>query len=150
MGIPLVIGVTGHRALRTQDAPLLRAAVREALCALRERCPHTQLRMLNSLASGADTLCAQVAAELGIPLDCPLPLPLEDYRKDFDGDDLACFDSLLAGAETVFVAPPAEKAPSSPPRSQRTEWRSRPPRPPRPHVAKRAPRAGCPARRSKG
>ena len=117
MGIPLVIGVTGHRALRTQDAPLLRAAVREALCALRERCPHTELRMLNSLASGADTLCAQVAAELGIPLDCPLPLPLADYRKDFDGEDLACFDSLLAGAETVFVAPPAEEASEAPPRS---------------------------------
>ena len=39
--------------------------------------------MLNSIASGADTLCAEVALSLGIDLVCPLLMPASEYRKDF-------------------------------------------------------------------
>ena len=83
MGIPVVVGVTGHRALRTQDIPLLREKVKQELENLRASCPHSDIIMLNSVASGGDSLCAECALELGITLICPLPFPAEEYRKDF-------------------------------------------------------------------
>ena len=77
MGIPIVVGVTGHRALRTQDLPMLRAVVTAQLKQLIASCPNSSFVMLNSIASGADTLCALVALELGMRLICPLPMPAE-------------------------------------------------------------------------
>ena len=65
--IPLVVGVTGHRNIRAQDRDTLYAAVAGELARLQSRCPHSQLILLNSLAEGADLLCAQAAADLGIP-----------------------------------------------------------------------------------
>ena len=56
--IPLIIGVTGHRALRPNDrAPLLNA-VKTELEALMKRYPNTPFKMMNSLAEGADLLCS--------------------------------------------------------------------------------------------
>ena len=66
--IPIVVGVTGHRPLLQGDEKTLYAAVTEQLQALRSRCPHSPLVMLNSLAEGGDLLCADAARELGIPL----------------------------------------------------------------------------------
>ena len=74
--IPIVIGVSGHRRLRPQDLPALRAAVRERLVSLQAQNPHSPLIMLCSLAEGADLLCADAAEELGIPLIAALPLLL--------------------------------------------------------------------------
>ena len=54
--IPVIIGVTGHRAIREQDRPALTAAVKAELEKLRALCPHSPLVMLNSLAAGADLL----------------------------------------------------------------------------------------------
>ena len=105
MGIPIVVGVTGHRALRTQDLPMLRAVVTAQLKQLIASCPNSSFVMLNSIASGADTLCALVALELGMRLICPLPMPAEEYRKDFSDADAAVFDALILRAERVFSAP---------------------------------------------
>ena len=59
--IPLIVGVTGHIALRHADLPRLRASVKAELQGLAARCPNTQLAMLTSLAAGGDLLCADVA-----------------------------------------------------------------------------------------
>lgn len=64
--------------------------------------------MLSSIASGADSLCAQEALDLGIGLVCPLPLELDDYRNDFSGEELEVFERLLERADEVFVAPSSE------------------------------------------
>ncbi|MBR0404037.1 MAG: hypothetical protein IJI68_02370 [Eggerthellaceae bacterium] len=108
MGVPIVIGVTGHRDLRAQDLGQIRALVRAELQKLSAACPHSELVMLNSIASGADSLCAQEALDLGIGLVCPLPLELDDYRRDFSGEELEAFESLLERADEVFVAPSTE------------------------------------------
>ncbi len=108
MGIPIVIGVTGHRALRTQDLTILRAVVFAELKKLTETYSNSSFIMLNSIASGADTLCAEVALTLGIRLVCPLPLPIDDYRKDFSELDAKRFDALIQMAEKVFVVPDIE------------------------------------------
>ncbi len=114
--IPLVVGVTGHRAIRPEDEPILSQAVETELKKLRERFPHTPLVLLSSLAEGADQLCARAALKLGIPLWAPLPLPLEDYETDFSGQALDDFRALCAQAEQIFPVPAAEAAPAMPDR----------------------------------
>lgn len=110
MGIPIVVGVTGHRALRTQDLLSLRAAVFAELKKLKETYANSSFIMLNSIASGADTLCAEVAVTLGIRLVCPLPLPIDDYRKDFSEADAERFHALIRVAENVFVVSDTQTA----------------------------------------
>lgn len=109
--IPLVVGVTGHIALRPSDLTALRAAVKSELLRLKERCPNTEIAMLTSLAAGSDLLCADVARELGMPILAALPMAREDYRKDFTEGDAARFDSHCADAEWVGVVSPVEHVP---------------------------------------
>jgi len=109
--IPIVIGVTGHRDLRENDIPQLRNLVRTELRRLKIEYPHSPLLMLNSLAAGADLLCAEVATELGIILKCPLPMSIEQYRKDFDATTVTHFETALSHAKEVFIAPNTEPLP---------------------------------------
>lgn len=107
--VPIVIGVTGHRDPRTADVPALRAEIRKELTKLKDLCPHARFVLLDSLAAGADTLCAEEALALGFSLVCPLPMPVAEYRRDFSAEEAKAFDALLARAESVFVAEPLEK-----------------------------------------
>ncbi len=111
--IPIMVGVTGHRLLREEDRPALYAAVKGELNKIRERCPHSELIMLCSMAEGADLLCAEAAHELGIPLIAALPMAAEEYEKDFSADGLAQFRTRCAEAGQVFVTPPTEPVPET-------------------------------------
>lgn len=111
MSIPIVIGVTGHRDLRERDIPTLRALVYAELQKLKDTYSHSQLTMLNSLAAGADLLCAEVAMEVGVALIVPLPMPVEEYRRDFEDADLIRLDAALQKARDVFIAPVTEHYP---------------------------------------
>jgi len=108
VSIPIIIGVTGHRALRAPDLSILRIAVSSELKKLTTAYANSPFVMLNSIASGADMLCAEVALELGIRLVCPLPLPINEYREDFVEADVASFDALILRADCAFVAPDIE------------------------------------------
>ena len=108
--IPLLVGVTGHIDLREEDRGTLYRAVTGELKKLRETYPHTPLKMLNSLAAGADLLCADAAEELGIPVTAALPMETDEYEKDFDAQELEHFRHHLRQAERVFVVPYAEAA----------------------------------------
>ena len=114
--IPLVIGVTGHLDLRSRDLATLREAVRGQLETIRQRCPHTKPVMLCSLAAGADTLCAEVAEEMGITLWAALPMEQAEYEKDFAPEDLAKFRHQTERAERVYTVMAAEAAPAEPDR----------------------------------
>ena len=105
--IPIVIGVTGHRDLRAEELGDIRGLVREQLIQLLKRFPNSSFWMLSSLASGGDTLCAEVALELGIRLVCPLPMEVEAYAADFQGEEKEHFLGLLSRSE-AFVCPPPE------------------------------------------
>ena len=114
--ISVVVGVTGHRMLRPEDRPALRAAVLAALKKIRERCPNSEAVLLCSLAGGGDLLCADAAEELGMPLLAALPMERAEYEKDFSPEELARFRHHCARAERVFVAPPTERVPAEPDR----------------------------------
>ena len=110
--IPLTVGVTGHIDLREQDREILYRTVKQELEKLRDQYPHTPLKMINSLAAGADLLCAEAGEELGIPLTAALPMEEAEYRKDFTGEALPRLEHQLKRAETVLVTPAAEKEPA--------------------------------------
>ena len=109
--IPIVIGVSGHRAIREKDRPALSAAVKTELKKLQGRCRHSRLVLLCSLAEGADLLCADAAEELGVPLIAALPREQADYEKDFSEEGLAGLRRHIARAEQVFVTPSTEPVP---------------------------------------
>lgn len=108
--LPLVIGVTGHRDLRPEELPALRAALDRVFADLQSLCPQTPLMLLSPLAEGADRLAAETfLAGPGRRLAVPLPLEIDQYRKSFTEDD-GDFDRLLARAEKSFLIPgPADR-----------------------------------------
>lgn len=100
----LVVGVSGHRKLRAEDLPGLAEEVRAFLRDLQDRYPELPLVLLSPLAEGADALVADVAFELGLRVISPLPLPVAQYRNDFDNaDSLARFERQLAQAEVLVL-----------------------------------------------
>lgn len=108
-GVPIVVGVTGHRDLRPEDVPHLEAAVRRVFDRLRASYRHTELVVVSPLAEGADRLVARVAVADEIRLVVPMPLELDDYLTDFtDEASVAEFHTLLSAAERQFVAPRAD------------------------------------------
>ncbi len=101
----VVVAVTGHRRIDPVLIPDLRlrvAGVLDGLCLRAGGAP--RLCMLNALAVGADSLVFDIAVGKGIPVDAVLPLPPEEYEKDFapgaDGDG---FRRRLGKARRVWV-----------------------------------------------
>lgn len=104
--LPLFIGITGHRDLRSEDVELLAGAVHKEIENLRTSYPHTPLALLSPLGEGADRLVARVALTEGLRLIVPLPLPRDLYEASFSDDSSrAEFSALLQQADAVFTLP---------------------------------------------
>jgi hypothetical protein len=111
--LPLVIGVTGHRDLRDQDVPELEREIAAIFERLRHDYLHgdaeTPIVVLSALAEGADRLAARVALAHGARLVAPMPMPIDEYRCDFEpglkAGNAAEFDALLAQAIAAPVVP---------------------------------------------
>jgi hypothetical protein len=109
--IPLVIGVTGHRDLRAEDLPSLEREVGAIIGRLRSDYlgggEETPIILVSALAEGADRVVARVALAMGVKLIAPLPLPVDEYRRDFEpglnSNAAAEFDQLLAEASAAPV-----------------------------------------------
>ena len=78
----ITIGITGATKLPKQTVPSLRQGTEEAIRTIRIICPEARLRIVTSLAPGADRLVAEVALEVGnISIQPILPLPETQYAK---------------------------------------------------------------------
>ena len=98
----LTIGVTGHRDLVTDEIPALKEKVREFFLQLENSFPGLDLQLVNPLAEGSDRLVADVAQELGIELIVPLPMPQDEYERDFTSpESVDSFRQLLKGARVI-------------------------------------------------
>jgi hypothetical protein len=112
------VGVTGHRSERLADAvdAELRAQIRDVLRNVRRDALEIanggffgyagdpQLRVISPLAEGADRIVAEEALGLGFELQCPLPFPIEEYKRDFATEESRQqFDALLARASAVMI-----------------------------------------------
>ncbi len=93
------VGVTGLRDLTGFDVAGLKKRVRLALKALGDG--HDVRIMMNSIAAGADQLCAKIGLSLGFELVCPLPFP--DYGDDFAGEEKKRYDRILSKASRSFA-----------------------------------------------
>lgn len=99
--LSIVIGVSGHRDVLTQDAARIEREFRELIASLRRQYPDLALRVITGLAEGADQLIARTALALrkeGLPVEpvTVFPMPLAHYREDFHGAALEAFDALHA------------------------------------------------------
>jgi len=111
--LPLIIGVTGHRDLRLSDVPELEQQVASIIEALRRdylgNDNEVPIIILSALAEGADRLVARVGLAHGARLIAALPLPVDEYRRDFDPGivpgNMSEFDELLERAMAVPVMP---------------------------------------------
>ena len=96
----LRIGVTGHRSFEHVD--VVERRVDTVLAELANADPEVEI--WSSLAEGADRIVAARALALGARLVAVLPLPADDYRRDFaTAESNAEFDRLLAAAAVVTV-----------------------------------------------
>src|SRR5712691_5901694 len=111
--LPLVIGVTRHCDLRDQDVAQLAREVSTIIARLRHdylgRKGEAPIIILSALAEGADRLAARVALAQGAHLIAPLPMPLDEYRRDFEPGlkpgNIAEFEALFAQAIAAPVMP---------------------------------------------
>jgi len=107
--VPIVIGVTGHRNIASDD-PALRAVVEKQFRQLAKDYPGTPFLVLSGLAEGFDRLAAHVALE-ALPecrLIAVLPMPRADYEADFEAEaSRAEFAALMDRAEgQIEITPP--------------------------------------------
>jgi hypothetical protein len=113
----LRIGVTGHqpRDLQHTDTGQLQKQIHSVLQSLKQfALEHPRvstsyrerdepiLRLVCSLAEGADRYAAQQAISLGYELQCPLPFARDQYANDFAAD-ASCleYNRLLDNTETT-------------------------------------------------
>jgi hypothetical protein len=107
---PLVIGITGHLDLRSDDLGPLSAAIKKKFLELKAEHRSTPLIVLSALAEGADRLAAEVAlsSEVGARLFVPLPMEQTIYETDFHGESLTQFRTLLKRADGHLELPLVE------------------------------------------
>lgn len=108
--VALVVGVTGHRDVAPADEAPLRAAFAGILDDLSRSCPHTPLLVLSGLAAGADSLAAEEALARNVAIVACLPMPVEEYERDFAPAELERFHVLLAQAARVIVTSPQRES----------------------------------------
>jgi hypothetical protein len=100
----LGIGVTGHRLGRLEGIDLddLRAALRTLFAELATT-SSAPMRLITSLADGADSIAADEALALSWTLDAVLPLSRADYLSDFtEAQARVDHEMLLAKAHGIF------------------------------------------------
>lgn len=78
-----LIGFSGHRSGFSETE--VHASLVSILTDLQRRATAIggQIELYTSIAEGTDTLCVEVASELGIPVHILLPLPENEFQKDF-------------------------------------------------------------------
>jgi hypothetical protein len=102
----IAIGVTGHRELANLDA--VSRAIDQVLAHILAVFGEDSLTLVSPLAEGADRLLVwRCLGKYAPRLVVPLPLALDDYRRDFhSADSRTAFHSLLADADEIIQLPP--------------------------------------------
>ncbi len=102
----LSVGVTGHRDI-DPASPLLLHSLLEVLAEVGSVANGRPVEICSALAEGADRLVAEQAIRrLDAGLTAVLPMPAEEYEKDFaDPGSVGAFRDLLGRARQVVELP---------------------------------------------
>ena len=92
------IAITGHRKLSNEDE--VRQNITLSLQYFQSL--DKDLLAISALAVGADTIFAQEAIKLNIPVRYVLPFDLMEYEKDFSPSELEVMRDLLAQNEQKY------------------------------------------------
>lgn len=104
--IPLYLGITGHRDIRDEDMAVLKQLIKEFIKKKQNQCPHTPVILLSPLAEGADRIAALAAIECKIDFIALLPMPAEEYKKDFVlHESIVEFENLITKASSIIELP---------------------------------------------
>jgi hypothetical protein len=105
--IPFMVGVVGHRDLVPEQIPQIRAAVTKVLKRLQQDNPDVPIRLLCSMAAGADLLVGEAAAEIGVTIIALLPYARRLCREDLESEgDRAVFDRLCDMSDVIELSLP--------------------------------------------
>jgi hypothetical protein len=97
------IGVTGHQVLPNPEG--LQNAVRLVFAKVESQFAGKRFEFYSPLAPGADTLTAQIAIQLNIPLIVLLPFNEREYVDSFAVEHLREFEQLAGKAQRVIRLP---------------------------------------------
>ena len=101
--IRLRIGVTGHRDIAPDDIESVKRNAIEFLSWLKESVPETGLTVISGLADGADRIFARAALDLNMDVEAVLPMPLSQYKNDFDEESYNELETFInsSGVECI-------------------------------------------------
>ena len=104
----LKIAISGHRNLIDPDS--VRKNIALSFQYFKEI--NQDIIAISALAAGADTIFAQEANKLGIAVRYVLPFALEDYKKDFQPNELIALERLLSknNQQYEIIAPLADSS----------------------------------------
>jgi len=93
--LKFVIGVTGHRDCLDLTLPVVEENLITQLHQINETFSFVPVELVSGLAEGADILAAKIALEQGISVHAILPMPLDEYKKDFTKSGLESLEALI-------------------------------------------------------
>lgn len=86
-GIPLIVGVTGHRDMVEEDIPAIRTQIAARLKKIEAVTKGMRRVLLSGLAEGADQIVVEEALARNWEVIAVLPMPFADYLADFTTDE---------------------------------------------------------------
>ena len=103
IGIRFRIGITGHRDVFQDDYTAANRQATEFLSWLKESMPGTEIKVISGLADGADRIFARAALDLNMEVEAVLPMPLSQYKSDFDEASYSDLEKILnsSGVECI-------------------------------------------------
>jgi hypothetical protein len=98
----LSIGITGHRTLENKEK--IEKIVEDEISKLNNQGGIDKI--ISPLAEGSDRIVANIAIKkFGANLEAPIPFGLDEYKKDFNGDDSKEeFDKILNATQAIVLS----------------------------------------------
>jgi hypothetical protein len=98
----LKIGISGKRKINGSDKTILANRIENNIRQILKQSGVNDFVGYTSLAIGADTIFAEVVTNVfKMPLVAVLPMPLNEYEKDFEEQDVVVLDHFLKTASKV-------------------------------------------------